>query len=308
MCYSKLDRNFLDKLGGVEQNSLLHKIDPYPEEYEENEEPVIIEHSSYHDLEDLVSILHKNKNQFSIFSTNIESINSKLDELKIFIDILHNSNVSFSAICIQEAWVSKGADVSRFKIEGYELIPQGYSKLNSHKGGLLIYLNNKYDYATKFKLDQFLNWEGQFIQIKKGQYLNKPVILGNVYRRPLETIKDYQEFIDQFKPTLKKIDSTNSDVAICGDYNVDLLEINSRSVVSDVFDMFTEYSFFPKITLPTRMSKRRATLIDNVYCRLTENTLNCVSGVTTKKLSDHQGYFTFINNAVIKDYSSKYTR
>ena len=41
MCYSKFDREFLCNLGGVETNSLLHKIDPYPEEYEENEEPII---------------------------------------------------------------------------------------------------------------------------------------------------------------------------------------------------------------------------------------------------------------------------
>ena len=306
MCYSKLDRQILNNVGGVDKNSLLKQIDPYPEEYEENEEPVIIDHSSYHDLEDLISVLQKHKNQFSIFSTNIESINSKIDELKIFVEILYSSGVSFSAICIQEAWLKKGSDVSRYQIDGYELIPQGFSSLVSHKGGLLIYLNKKYDYTNKLKLDRYLNWEAQFIQVKKGNILTRPLLLGNVYRRPLETIKDYQEFIDDFKPVLKKIGSTNSDVAVCGDYNVDLLEINTRSVVSDVFDMFTEYSFFPKITLPTRFSKKRATLIDNVFCRLTENTINTFSGVTTKKLSDHQGCFTFINNTVQKDYNSKY--
>ncbi len=95
-------------------------------------------------------------------------------------------------------------------------------------------------------------------------------------------------------------------MALCGDFNVDLLEINTKSSVSDIFDMFTEFSFFPKITVPTRLSRRKGTLIDNVYCKLTENTLNTVSGVTVKKLSDHQGYFTFIDNSVIRNPQSKY--
>ena len=272
MCYSKFDKAFLSNLGGIEKNSLLKKINPYPEENEENEEPVIIDHSSYYDHEDIIAVLKKYKKQFSIYSTNIESINSKIDELRVFVEVLRNSNVEFSAICIQEAWLKKGSDVSRFSIDGYKLIPQGFSKLTSHKGGLLIYLNNKYDHISKFKLDNFENWEGQFIQVKKGDYLTKPVILGNIYRRPLETIRDYNEFIEQFKPSLKKVDSSNSDVALCGDFNVDLLEINTKSSVSDIFDMFTEFSFFPKITVPTRLSRRKGTLIDNVYCKLTENT------------------------------------
>ncbi len=305
MCYSEFDREFLCNLGGVEKNSLLNRIDPYPI-YEDNEEPIIIDHSSYYDIENLISVMKRNKKQFSVFSTNIESINAKLDELKIFIEMLRSENVEFSAICIQEAWQTKQSDFSKFEINGYTLIPQGFSKLASYKGGLLIYLNEKYDYTRKLKIDNFLNWEGQFIQVKKSRFLAKPIILGNIYRRPLETIKDYQEFIEQFKPVLKKIDSSNSDVAICGDFNIDLLEINNKSVISDVFDMFTEYSFFPKITLPTRFSRKRGTLIDNVYCKLTDNTLNTTSGVTIKKLSDHQGYFTFINNSITKDHDAKY--
>ena len=160
MCYSKFDREFLCNLGGVEKNSLLAKIDPYPEEYEENDEPIIIDHSSYYDIENLVAVMKKNKKQFSIFSTNIESINAKIDELKIFIEMLHSENVEFSAICIQEAWQKKGSDFSRFEIDGYSLIPQGYSKLISHKGGLLIYLNKKYDYAKKQTADNLLKLGG----------------------------------------------------------------------------------------------------------------------------------------------------
>lgn len=306
MCYSKFDRQFLQPIGGVDKYSLLKKIDPYPEQYEEYEEPVIINHSSYYDMDNLISLMKKNRKQFSIFSTNIECINTKIDELKIFVNMLKNSEVEFSAICIQEAWLAKGADVSRFEIDGYKLIPQGYSKLASYKGGLLVYLNDKHEYSTKLTLDKYLNWEGQFIQVKKGAYLAKPVLIGNIYRRPLELNKDYQEFISEFTPILRKVHSANSDVALCGDYNVDLLKINERSVISDTFDMFSEYSYFPKMTLPTRLSRKNATLIDNIYCKLTENTIDTISGITSRKISDHQGCFTFIDNAISAEPNSKY--
>ena len=51
MCFSKLDHDLLQKFGGVEQNSFINMIDPYPEEGEENDEPIIINHSSYYEFD-----------------------------------------------------------------------------------------------------------------------------------------------------------------------------------------------------------------------------------------------------------------
>ncbi len=306
MCFSKLDHNLLKKFGGVEKNSFLNIVDPYPEESEENEEPVVINHSSYYEIHDMIEVLKKHKKQFSIFSTNIRSINSKIDELKIFIDRLHEHHVYFSAICIQEAWLKKGSDVSQLQIDGYKLISQGYSSITTDKGGLLIYLHEKFSHSPKFKLDNYHNWEGQIIQVKKGEHLAKPVIIGNIYRRPLELNENYKEFIDQFTPIIKKLESSNSDIALTGDFNIDLLDINNRQVVSEYFDMLTNCSLFPKITIPTRFDKHRATLIDNFFCKLTENTLNTTSGVLVNKFSDHQPYFTLIDNSICDHPSSKY--
>ncbi len=52
-----------------------------------------------------------------------------------------------------------------------------------------------------------------------------------------------------------------------------------------------------KITLPTRFSNKHGTLIDNIYCKLTDMTLNTTSGILIKKkVSNHQPYFTFLND------------
>ncbi len=56
--------------------------------------------------------------------------------------------------------------------------------------------------------------------------------------------------------------------------------------------MLTNHSLCPKITLPTILSNKHGTLIDNSFCKLTEATINTTSGIIIKKFSDHQPYFT----------------
>ncbi len=69
-----------------------------------------------------------------------------------------------------------------------------------------------------------------------------------------------------------------------------------KNALSESFDMMTENSFYPKITLPIRFSNKHGTLIDNIFCKLTEMTLNTSSDILIKKFSDCSPYFTFLND------------
>ncbi len=64
---------------------------------EENDDeintPQLIIHSPYYDWETLIATLVKKKKEFSIFSTNIQSIHEKIDELRIFIKQLKLVNL-----------------------------------------------------------------------------------------------------------------------------------------------------------------------------------------------------------------------
>ena len=62
------------------------------------------------------------------------------------------------------------------------------------------------------------------------------------------------------------------------DYELHQLECLDRS---------TTNSFNPKITLPTRFSKKRGTLIDNIYCKLSPATINKRGGIILTDISDH---------------------
>ncbi len=158
------------------------------------------------------------------------------------------------------------------------------------------------------ELNTYDTWEGQVIEVKKGNHLPKPVIIGNIYRPPKDLIDKYQEFITELSPILGTLGTTNKEVIIAGDYNIDLLKINHKPIFSEYFDMLTSYSFYPKITLPTRFTTNHATLIDNFFCKLTEATLNTTSGILAKQFSDHQPYFTLLHDIRLKVPPPKFIR
>ena len=52
------------------------------------------------------------------------------------------------------------------------------------------------------------------------------------------------------------------------------------------------HSFFPKITFPTRVNNSSgATLIDNIFCKLSPTTLQIKAGIFLEEISDHYPYF-----------------
>ncbi len=211
----------------------------------------------------------------------------------------------FNAICIQECWLDENFIKDDYTLDGYQIIPQ--VKHCSNAGGLVIYLQDHLRYSEKPAVKKD-TWEGQFIHIKRGDHLSKSIILGNIYRCTLYLNEHYKEFQEQFEIHLKNFESNNTDVLIAGDFNIDLLKVNNANAISDYFDMITSHSFYPKITLPTRLTNNNGTLIDNILCKLTETTLDTTSGVLLDKISDHFPYFTVLNNITVKDTPPRFIK
>ncbi len=241
--------------------------------------------------------------------SNIQCINSKFNELKIFIEELREThNFEFSLICLQECQFNENDDVAQFKLDNYILIPQGKPKTPcSTRGGLITYVHEKFKSKTLSKLNTYSKQEGQLIQISPGE-LQKPLHLCNIYRPPREGNEHYKQFIQEFTPILIKIEKEKTESIITGDLNINLLKINEQELISEFFDTLTANSFYPKITMPTRFSNKQGTLIDNIFWKLTENSLNTTSGILIKKFSDHQPYFTFLHSLVNIEPPSKYIK
>ena len=292
------DSEFLQFCGGVNHNSLNNVLHITDDENiinganDANNYFHVIQNSSYYHREKLHEWMLSKRNQFCMLSTNIESISSKFSELEIFIRELKKHGVQFSAIYLQEAWLSEKDDVSQFQLENYSFIFQG--KSCSNKGGLIVYLHEMFNYDNVLCVNNSDVWEGQFINVRGGG-LTKNIILGNLYRPPRDIRENYETFYSELLPIVQRFEKSNSDVVLTGDTNINLLKLNEREIFSDFYDMLTSCSFFPKITLPTRFTKNNATLLDNFFCKLSPTTMEASAGILMEKFSDHQPYFMSLN-------------
>ena len=91
--------------------------------------------SKYVNLSQLPSYISGSEYAFSVLSLNCQSINAKLNNINIILnEILSKSKTQFSAICLQETWLSGSPpDVSHLQIPGYNLFVLG-ATCSSHGG------------------------------------------------------------------------------------------------------------------------------------------------------------------------------
>ena len=128
-------------------------------------------------------------------------------------------------------------------------------------------MDDKYDVEVKKTVDDSNIWEGLFLELNHNSLQNK-IIIGNVYKPPSDnnSARNINAFKSEIEPILQEISISNSEALICGDYNIYLLKINGEAHFSEFSDTMFGHSFYPKITLPTRLNRTSgATLIDNIY-------------------------------------------
>ena len=77
-------------------------------------------------------------------------------------------------------------------------------------------------------------------------------------------VSKLDQFIDKFNLILQIFEELNYRAYIWGDYNIDLLQIENSNKVNLFYQNMSMSGFFPKITLPTRLSETTCTLIDNI--------------------------------------------
>ncbi len=91
-----LDKDFWSHVDGVENNSFINILHVDTDDDDNSDQPQIMSHSPYYVTDNLISTLTQNKNNFSILSTNIQSLRAMFDDLNIFIEQLRTLNFGFS--------------------------------------------------------------------------------------------------------------------------------------------------------------------------------------------------------------------
>ena len=93
--------------------------------------------------------------------------------------------------------------------------------------------------------------------------------------------------------TLPKLSTEEKEIYICGDFNIDLLKMDSNKNYKYFYDLMCSYGFSPKIIHPTRVTTNSATLIDNIFTNNLENDIK--SGNIITDFSDHYSQFVTVS-------------
>ena len=144
-------KDILKEYGGVDKNMLENILSAY--EHHDTEIHTL-KHSPYYSVDNLPNYLCIKNGNFTLLSINVDGLLSKIDELSALIELLHQQNIVFDVICIQESHLDNTYkhDTACIQLNGYDCKPQG--KTCGRKGGLVTYVKSNYEseyYNTVFQ-------------------------------------------------------------------------------------------------------------------------------------------------------------
>ena len=179
---------------------------------------------------------------------------------------------------------------------------------NKIGGGICIFTRDDLKVKLRNDLvpeDNTGDTETLFIEIINEK--SKNIIIGTIYRPPNNR---FNEFENDLKTILTKLDKWDKPCYIMGDFNIDLLKYNCCNFSTQLFNQFSSSGYTPLITKPTRITKSTATLIDNIFTNNLSK-IEHLNGILFNDISDHLPIFTItgheLKNDTKKPKSDDYT-
>ena len=279
--------SFIDNINLTSQNSLTHLLDFDEEHYEWIH---AIKPSLYYS--DINFIENINTDSCTLVSLNCQSLSAKFPEIKLLLDTFGELNKPIHVLCLQETWIENSdlIDMAQFHIDNYQLVTK--NRYASAHGGLAFYIHKSWNFKIRQDTTDSPLWEEMFVDIiDPSSPSNVKFSMGNFYRPPHTTVAQLKLFIQYFSHKLTELNSNNI-AFVCGDYNINLLLVDSDEHSGSYFDGVLSSGFLPSITLPTRLSDN-STLIDNIFVNK-QDIIN-IAGILSNEISDHQAVVVNIN-------------
>jgi hypothetical protein len=236
-----------------------------------------------------------NSDTFSLFHQNIRSLSKHHLEFESF---LLSLTLRFSVIALTETWLSPN-NVDRYTVLDYSV--ESLCRQNKRGGGVMLLIKNGLSYKVREDLSMSSKIiECIFIEIEKHVFNStQNILVGCIYRPPNTNLNTFNE---TFEKHLIKIKPKKYSLFLLGDYNVNLLNVESHNSTSDFIDILFANGLLPAINKPTRVYKKSATLIDNVF----HNNVNKISqGIIYDDMSDHFPIFLFNHSLSLKNTSNE---
>ena len=284
-----------------------HFLDRYDAD-DDSEESHVIKYSPFYSEQQFIDVL-ANSPGLSILDLNIRNIYSNFDELLSFINRVNILN-PISIICLNECWIKQNSDVSQINLPNYKMFCLKGNRVGHGHCGLITYVHEQFKATELFLTDISTDWDYMCVEISHCKPNSKKYIISNIYRLPGMIVDYFTQFVNEFTSFLTSIKNLKHSAFICGDFNIDLLKVGINRHCSSYFDNVTSKGFFPRITLPTRLSNtvniNSNTLIDNILTNNIEENSKAKSGILINDISDHKMIFTFQENNRYTTNSAKY--
>ena len=226
---------------------------------------------------------------------NIHSMQKHINNLPEF---LSNSSFFPDIMAITETRI-KDQPAINIDIPGYKFF---FVKSFNNAGGVGVYINDTLNcrVLNRFHVD-LPSCENIWLNVITKD--SKSYIVGVLYRHPFST--DVANFIDQLNQTLQDITSAGNKCVILGDFNIDILKLESAHIIS-YLNMLQSNAFHSIVDKPTRVTATSSTLIDHV---LTNDAISQITpGILNSDVSDHFPTFVLIKNVDKKKVSASENR
>ena len=245
-------------------------------------------------LNDKMSSFSCDEEYFSICHINIRSLKANIQNFKNYLQLL---SIKFSVIGMTETWLDDTSCLL-YSMPNYNFVES--HRKNKSGGGVGIFLRDGILYKQRTDLSVFNDYcESSFIEIEKSVFGHEKNVVIGVFYRPPNT--DIQCFIDVVKDICDKLRNENKLCYLLGDYNINLLNVDTDTSTADFSDVMFSNGFIPLITRPTRVTQSTATLIDNIFTNQLVEVCNAsLQGILLTDISDHYPVF-YVNNMLKKE-------
>jgi hypothetical protein len=246
----------------------------------------------------------KDDKRLSVMSLNVQSLPAKFNEFAEMISHMLFYKCEPDVICIQETW--RIADPELYKIEGYQC-PVFKIRESMQGGGVAIYVKDCYNFKVINEYSSSVDKVAETLFIEMISKDKNKFIFGSVYRTnakytSLSEKAQNEMFLDLISNILSNINETGSQAYIAGDFNIDVLKLNSNDFVDDYINNIFLNGFLQIISKPTRCTRHSATLLDHILTNDVRSSYE--SCIIVNKLSDHFPVVTFCtkNKAIKEQY------
>ena len=213
------------------------------------------------------------------------------------VHLLDELAYSFSVIGISETKITEANNCDFDpNIPGYEF---EYVPTPLAAGGVGMYIKENLNYTIIEKTSD-VAFQALWIEINLSGQPN--IICGVIYRQH----NSPQRFQEYFDATLEKLSASNKSIIVMGDFNVNLLAVETCNYAHNFLLSLQSFSLIPTIDKPTRVYNNSATLIDNILINKFDGIIN--SGNIISDISDHYSQFCIIYSVKEKAINRKTLR